>query len=94
MARPLVCVPCRLFFRPKKSGVTFEEGMPLGTPQADGGPERWAPYKLWAADLWECPGCGAEVIFGMGLNPIAEHYQKEYASTVERLGPLFRVDDC
>lgn len=92
--RPIVCVPCKLFFRPAKTGVVIEEGMPLGPVQADGSPDRWGPYKLWSADKWKCPGCGAEVIFGMGRQPIAEHFEKDYAATVTRLAPLFRVEDC
>jgi hypothetical protein len=37
------------------------------------------PYKIWAADLWECPDCGHQVILGYGVHAIAEHYQDGFA---------------
>ena len=49
MARGLVCVGCQRFLKIKKNDVSVEEGMPDGV----GG---WQPYKLWSADLYECPG--------------------------------------
>ena len=86
MPKP-ICVACRLFFKPKKNAIAVEEGMPRG----DG---TWAPYKLWEADLWECHGCGAQLVTGYGRQPIAEHYQPDYAEKVAGRAPLFRVDDC
>ena len=83
----MVCVACRTFLHPKKTGVAVEEGMPKG----DG---TWGPYKLWQADLYECRACGTEVIAGFGGRHIAEHYQKNYAEVLERFNPLLRVDDC
>lgn len=86
--KQVVCVPCRLFYKPKKIGIAIEEGMPRG----DG--STWTPYKLWQGDLWECSGCGSQVVRGFGHEPIAEHYQATYAREVERWRPMFRVDDC
>jgi len=85
--KPAVCVPCKLFFKIKKNGVAIEEGMPHG----DGS---WGPYKLWMGDLWQCLGCGAEIIRGFGNDRIAEHYEPGYAAAVASFQPLFRVDDC
>ena len=85
--KPVVCVQCRLFFKVKKNGVALEEGMPDGR----GG---WQPYKLWLGDLWECLGCGAQIVRGFGSQPVAEHYEPTYQSQVRRLSPQFRVDDC
>jgi hypothetical protein len=81
------CVTCRLFFRPKRNAVCIEEGRPNG----DG---TWAPDKLWSADLLECQGCGAQIVTGYGREPLAEHYQADYADTRRAFAPLFRVDDC
>lgn len=90
----LACATCHRFFRVIKVGVFFEEGQPVGEPRGDGEPEAWAPYKLWAADLAECPECGARVLFtSQGQHPVAQHYQREYAAMVDRCEPLFRVDD-
>jgi hypothetical protein len=69
---------CGRFMRPKKNSVTVEELTEDG-----------APYKLWDADLWECPECGVEIIAGFGQGPIAEHYQPTYAAQRERLAPIY-----
>jgi hypothetical protein len=66
---------CGRFLRVKKNSVTVEELTEDGQP-----------YKLWDADLWECPECGVEIIAGFGQGPIAEHYQEQYAATKARLG--------
>jgi hypothetical protein len=64
--------------RVKKNSVTVEELLEDG-----------APYKLWDADLWECPDCGVEVITGFGARPLAEHYQTEYGTQRARFGLIY-----
>lgn len=59
-----------------------------------GGLEGWQSYKLWVGDLWECRGCGAQVIVGVPPNPIAEHYQPGYRQQVASLAATRRIDDC
>lgn len=54
----------------------------------------WESYKLWVGDLWQCPGCGAEIIVGVPPNPIREHYQADYQEMVAKLGAERRIDDC
>lgn len=88
MARGLVCVKCMKFFRVKKQGVAIEEGMPLNDQL------EWGSYKLWMADLHECPGCGAQIMAGFGWHPVAEHFQEGYQQTKDNLQPIGRVDDC
>lgn len=86
----LACPKCRTFYRTRKTGLTWEEGMPMNNDPAS----PWQAYKLWAGDLRECK-CGAQVIIGPpGGFPIAEHYQPDYAERVERHGPIVRIDDC
>ena len=85
----LACLQCRCFFRPKRNGVIVEEGMPQG--DSDG---PWVPYKLWVADLYECPNCGVQVIGGFGWHPIAEHFQENYNAMREANPPMVRIDDC
>lgn len=108
-----VCVPCGLFFRMKKQGFYFEEGMPGpgaadrlvvkrdddppfdGTTRVLPGPlHGWQSYKLWVGDLWECRGCGAQILAGFGQGPLSEHYKPDYQATRERLGVTLRIDDC
>ena len=82
-----ICVPCQRFFRAKQNGYYFIEGMPRegrpepGTSEA----EKWTPYKVWVGDLWECQGCGATIVSGVGRGPLAEHYQPDFAETVQRV---------
>lgn len=83
----LVCLRCRKFLRVKTNGVALEEGMPHGD-------DTWGPYKLWQADLYECPSCGFQLVAGFGLKPIAEHYRPGYADTAVKFAPLCRIDDC
>lgn len=93
-----ICKPCQRFFRPKKNGLFFIEGMPKGiSPRVQPGnqsPDLWKPYKLWMGDLWECLGCGNEIIVGCGREPIGEHYQPDFEEKVKVLGALYQVNDC
>ena len=90
MTRGLACVKCRVFMVPKKTGVTVEEGMPL-TNQRDG---PWGPYKLWMADLAECPRCGFELLLGFGRQPLGEHYHADYQEKQKAFQPMVRIDAC
>lgn len=94
-----VCVPCQRFFRMKKSGFYFIEGMPAdGARRPAAGtaePENWKPYKVWVADKWQCEGCGAEILSGFGNGPLAEHYQPEFKAMIERThADQLQVNDC
>jgi hypothetical protein len=93
-----ICVPCQRFFRVTKNDFYFLEGMPVGEGRAAPGttePERWQPYRLWAADRWECEGCGAVILTGFGQSYIAEHYQPDFSEYVKTLGAdQFQVNDC
>lgn len=91
-----ICVPCKRFFRPKKNGVFFIESMPRGEnpPPGTKAPHEWKPYKLWRGDLWECQGCGAEIVEGVALEPVAEHYQPNFAAVLEVTAPTITVNDC
>lgn len=94
-----ICVPCQRFMHPKKNGFAFIEGMPKpGCSQSDivgvRSPGSWQPYKVWSGDLWDCPDCGAEVIVGCGLRPLAEHYQDDFGDVMSANAASFQVNDC
>lgn len=92
-----VCVPCHRFFRMKKAGYYFIEGMPKsGNPEAGNAePNSWTPYKIWVGDLWHCPDCGTEILSGFGQHPLGEHYQKDFSDEVKRLSAdQLQVNDC
>lgn len=91
-----ICVPCRRFYRPKRNGIAFIEGMPkAGNPKAGNAePDQWQPYKLWYGDSWACPDCGAEIIVGAGLEPISEHYKENFEHMVKVTGATLQINDC
>jgi len=93
-----VCIPCQRFFRVKKSGFYFIEGMPVGPERAASGtaePEKWKPYKIWSGDRWECEGCGAAIVSGVGHGPVSEHYEKDFEHYKQSLNAIqFQVNDC
>jgi hypothetical protein len=74
----LVCPKCQIELRPKKNGVAVE------AMTVDG------PYQLWVADLLSCPGCDLEVIARFAPRPLVEHFQSDYAKTVENWSPIVR----
>lgn len=92
-----ICVPCQRFFRPKKNGFYFIEAMPVAGQPSPGTaePERWTPYKVWSGDLWECEGCGTQVVVGVGREPLTEHYHTNFKELVERFNAgQLQVNDC
>lgn len=105
MPKP-VCVACKCFYRPKKNGYAFIEGMPnnmtvdraageLRSDQIRGNrfPEAWSPYKLWNGDLWKCPDCGHEIIIG-ATQQVSEHYKEDWDECVAQFSPQLTVNDC
>ncbi len=92
-----ICVPCRRFYRCKENGFKFVEAMPIEAPALAGNsePRKWKPYKIWAGDLWQCPDCGAETVVGVAVEPIAEHYEPNFAEVlVAHRADRLQVNDC
>lgn len=81
----MVCLKCQLFLKPKKNNVAVEERMPVGG--------EWKPYKLWAGDLWECKGCGIEVVSGFAPYPMREHFMEDYEDFRARTPHLVAIVD-
>lgn len=72
----LVCVKCECEYKVELNGVGVVETASFG------------PYRLWNADLWKCPGCGAEVVAGFsgqGIEPMIEHYEPGFKELLERM---------
>lgn len=53
----LLCVRCEQELRPSINGVVVVEYSDLG------------PYKVWSADEWTCPICGATIVAGFADLP-------------------------
>lgn len=94
MPKP-VCVKCQRFFRPRHNGYWWTEGMPRGTgvPPGKEHADAWVPYKLWNGDLYECQGCGHQIVVGHSVSPIAEHYQQERFNDLNQRSNV-QVNDC
>lgn len=91
-----ICFKCHRFYRPKKNGFIFLEGMPTH-PDAKSGleePEAWTDYKLWSGDLWQCPGCRHQLISGVAITPISEVHRSDFAKLKEKFAVSYRVNDC
>jgi hypothetical protein len=83
-----VCVACAKFYRPHRNGIAFIE-------MVDGN-----SYKLWYGDLWQCHGCGHEIIAGSGARPVSEHWMPMFEDVCRKMEashndgqPLLRVSD-
>jgi hypothetical protein len=90
------CAKCQRFYRPKRNGFSWIEGVPIetGAPPGMEAPEKWRPYKLWQSDLWECQGCGHQLITGHGRGPISEHYEPNFADQIVSWGAELQINDC
>lgn len=71
-----ICVPCGRVYRPLKIGVRFEERQML---------DDWAPYRVWAADLYGCPECGVEILTGLSREPLATAHERHYPESATDL---------
>jgi hypothetical protein len=91
-----ICVPCRRFFQPKKTGLYFLEGRPRHAHVEPGTAEmeNWLPYKLWNGDLYQCQGCGSLTIVGVARLPIGEHYEPDFEDKLREFQPSMQVNDC
>lgn len=92
-----ICVACECFFRPRKNGYYFIEGMPKQTlaPRGKGNDDHWRPYKLWSGDLWECPNCHVQIVVGTAIHPVAEQHEPSFARDVVQFGAQqLIVKDC
>lgn len=89
-----VCVPCERFMRPKRNGYYFIEGMPTDQKSGVGKDATgWVPYKIWCGDLWYCPTCEAEIVVGVGREPITVQHKDDFKSWLDQTKGVF-VKDC
>ena len=94
MPKP-ACLKCQRFYRPKKNGFFWLEAAPIDPDRAVPGtehPEQWRPYKIWNSDLWECEGCGHQLISGHGYNPVAIQHEPKFADWLQEVKGT--INDC
>lgn len=68
MHRP-VCVKCQTELRCEKNEVVVLDMF---------GPNEEI-YKGFYADLFQCPGCGMQIVVGFGQNAFTEHFEEDHA---------------
>ena len=78
------CVSCKTGYVPLKNDIVVLETMD----------DKMRPYKLWCADLLQCPKCDHILITGFGSKSIGEHYQPDFKEKLEKYreaGILFTI---
>ena len=68
----ILCVKCSKAYVTKKQEVVVNELAHFGS------------YKLWEADLKECPVCHNQIISGFAQMNSSEHYQIGYKEKLEK----------
>jgi len=79
------CVSCKIGYVPLKNDIVVLETMDK---------EAIEPYKLWSADLVECPKCNNRIIIGFGRSCMAEHYEEGFDAVLSKCfteGILFTI---
>ena len=88
MPKP-ICMNCKLFYRAHKNGVYITEMAPIGKNG------NWSPYKVWQGDLWECKGCGHQIISGFGREPVSIQHIEGFEDLRQHLGAdEIEINDC
>lgn len=95
MQKP-ICVKCACYFHPKENGIWYMEMKPLQSeaPRGNIDPGQWAYYKLWRADLWKCPICQHELIYGSGHEPVWQDYHGGVDKVISGVGTRMKVFVC
>lgn len=71
----MICVKCEVELQPKKNGVIVRELMDNNTKT----------YRLWNADLLECPFCDTQIVAGFPRCPFMEHFDGDIEAKLEEL---------
>lgn len=66
-----VCAKCQIELRPLTNGIVALSMTTTG------------PYEIYSADLWHCPGCGWQGVFGASPQPTARHHDVGFDKLLE-----------
>ena len=72
MSHRPVCVKCQVELRPEKNETiaVYNDG------EKD--------HEAFWCDLWKCPTCGYQVLFGFGVGPFMAHYEADFKERLAR----------
>jgi wobble nucleotide-excising tRNase len=68
-----MCKKCNIAFRRESTEVRVIETFL----------EDNRPYKIWNADLFECPKCGTEIVADFANKPLACHHDDNFKQVLE-----------
>ena len=63
-----ICVKCQREFQKIESGIKVID-MFSDPPK---------PYRIWLADLFECPTCKTQIVHGFGHSPLSHYYETDF----------------
>lgn len=69
----IVCVQCQARMGVKRMGVAVVET--AGIPAK--------PWRLWRADLLQCPICGKELLAHFSHEPVAEQHHEDFEAALD-----------
>lgn len=69
----IVCVQCQAAFGQKRTGVSVIE--------TAGDPPK--PFRIWRADLLQCPICGKEMLAHFSHEPVAENHEEGFEAAMD-----------
>jgi len=69
------CVACQTYLVPKKNSVyvleTFGDGI--------------KPFRIWMADLLECPDCEFNLLTHFGSRQVSEHFESDFEDWLDKV---------
>ena len=68
-----VCVQCQARMSVKRMGVAVVET--AGVPAK--------PFRIWRADLMQCPICGRELLSHFSHEPVAEQHHEDFEAAMD-----------
>ena len=66
-----ICVACAREMRCRKNGYFFSD---------------YGAAAIWSGDLFECEGCKARIVVGVGREPVVEDHQPEFGRAASHSG--------
>ena len=70
----MACASCQTYYAARQNGVYVLETMDDGTP-----------YKVWQADLYECPSCGHQLVAGYAGQALAVKHEDNFNFYLEQV---------
>lgn len=70
-----ICISCGKRRFAKRNGVKVIEYFDVSHKEA---------YRIWSADLFECPNCASRAVSGFSPRPTDEQFQPDFATNLQK----------